>query len=186
MKSNFDVNQILLAQELGLIPKHSDFKLNSDLIQQVARLKIKDFDTWVKFTSDKKTGLWKQYTRIAALNLLKYKDSEGYNKDFNESFIYILGDRKFKNHYKIGRTIEPERRLSECNVYSPYKSFYLVSWIFSDEAIKKEKLFHSIYDEDNIEGEWFYFPDVEIIRNIMHSELNKFIPPHEYSDYLVE
>lgn len=185
MKKNYDENQILLSIHLNLIPENSDFKVDFNLIQKVARLKIKDFNLWNNISPGNKKGLWKQYCRIAAINLLKYKDECGYNKDFNESFIYILTDKQFKNHYKIGRTIEPERRLSECNVYSPYKSFNLISWTFSSNAIEDEKFFHEKFIEDRLEGEWFYFNEVENIRKYITRKLYvNNPPPLKYTDYL--
>lgn len=174
-----------MAKHFGIIPKEDiDFRITNEVLNQVARLKITDFETWKRKTRSNKVSLWKVYFRMAALNILKYKHHLGLNKDLRESFIYIIADDKFPNHYKIGRTIEPEKRVIDCNVFSPYKSFRLVSWLYSDEAVLDETVFHEIFREDRTSGEWFYFQNVEIVRSLMEKYLTSIEPPEDIGHYI--
>lgn len=44
------------------------------------------------------------------------------------------------NYYKIGRSIEPDVRVITANTFSPFKSFKIVSFRYSQDAVELENI----------------------------------------------
>ncbi|AHY25388.1 hypothetical protein PS2_142 [Serratia phage PS2] len=166
----YDLNQINEALSAGLI--YDNFTVTADLISSVAKLHFKDIAE-LKSKRNRKS-IWALACRTAALNLLKYKSDQMMDRDFKESFVYIMTDSKNPNLYKIGRSIDPYSRLATANTFSPSRSFKLVSFRFSEDSVELEKYLHSIYSRDHEEGEWFYFSDIQSVIDKLTSKSAKY------------
>lgn len=73
-------------------------------------------------------------------------------------FVYFIKEIKNSDqhqaHIKIGYTNNLDRRLSEFVVSVPYPLEFIHS-IYSENAAETERLFHSLYQNKHINGEWF-------------------------------
>ncbi|QFR56087.1 hypothetical protein CPT_Muldoon_133 [Serratia phage Muldoon] len=169
---DYDKDQINKALSAGLI--YDNFNVTADLISSVAKLHFYDID---ELKSKRKAkSIWALACRTAALNLLKYKSDVAIDKDFKESFVYIMTDLHNPNLYKIGRSVDPYSRLSTANTFSPTRSFKLVSFRFSEDAVELEKYLHSIYHRDHEAGEWFYFPFIQPVIDKLTSKSARYTP----------
>lgn len=178
MRTDIDWSQINLALDSGLIRK-SDFDINKELIESVALLKLPNLNEFLNKSNKTKKSLWNLYCRTAALNLLKFKDEFDISKSYEQAFIYIMTDTRHPNLYKIGRSIEPDVRMAAANTFSPSKSFKIVSFRYSQDAIKLEKNLHYLYKRDHEGGEWFFFSDIQPVVDKLNSKCTKFELPTE-------
>lgn len=176
MRSDVDWDQINLAIKKGLIG-HYNFEMTKELIEKVAYLKIVDKENFLLKSRAKQQAIWRVFCRTAALNLLKFKDEFDIEKSHRQAFVYIMADTKNPNYYKIGRSIEPDIRALSANTFSPFKSFKILSFRYSQDAVELEKYLHSIYESDHVNGEWFFFHDVNSIIRKLDSKSTKFDIP---------
>lgn len=178
MRSDVDWDQINLAIKAGLI-YHGNFEITQELIENVAFLKITDKKKFFSMTEAKRLSKWKVFCRTAALNLLKFKDEFDIEKSYRQAFVYIMVDTTNPNYYKIGRSIEPDVRVITANTFSPFKSFKIVSFRYSQDAVELEKYMHSIYNQDHINGEWFFFHDISSVVKKLDTKSTQFEIPNE-------
>ena len=182
MRNDVDWHQINLAIDNGLIG-HYDFEITKSLIEKVAFLKITDKEKFFLMTENKRKSIWGVFCRTAALNLLKFKDEFDIEKSYKQAFVYIMTDTTNPNYYKIGRSIEPDIRAINANTFSPFKSFKVVSFRYSQNAIKLENLMHKTYYRDHINSEWFFFHDITSVIKKLDNKSEKFEMPSLYKDF---
>lgn len=159
MRNDIDWDQINLAVSLGII-SHTNFDVTPELIEKVAYLKLHNISEFKTKKLSKQISLWNLYCRTAALNVLKFKDSFDITKNYNQAFIYIMFDERHPNLYKIGRSIEPDVRANTANTFSPNRTYKILSFRYSQNAISLEKYFHTKYKDNHEGGEWFFFHDI--------------------------
>lgn len=182
MRSDVDWSQINLAIKNGLIG-NCNFEITKSLIEKVAFLKITDKEKFFLMSENKRKSIWAVFCRTAALNLLKFKDEFDIEKSYKQAFVYIMTDTKNPNYYKIGRSIEPDIRVLNANTFSPFKSFKIVSFRYSQDAIKLENLMHKTYHRDHINGEWFFFHGITSVIKKLNNKSEKFEIPTLCKDY---
>lgn len=73
--------------------------------------------------------------------------------------IYLIKNTE-ESYYKIGVTVNPQKRLSQLQTGCPSK-LVIIDTYASDMAYKVEKVFHNRYSHLKKEGEWFNFSIVE-------------------------
>ncbi|UOK17745.1 hypothetical protein KP1079_00139 [Klebsiella phage KP1079] len=176
MRNDIDWNQIKLAIDSGLI-SHTNFDVTTKLIESVAMLKLHNIKEFENKKLSKKKTLWNLYCRTAALNLLKFKDCFDISKNYNQAFIYIMVDTRHPNLYKIGRSIEPDQRAATANTFSPGRTYKILSFRYSQEAIKLEKYFHDKYKNNLEGGEWFFFHDILPVIKDLNNNCTRFKLP---------
>lgn len=92
-------------------------------------------------------------------------------------YIYLIrsGDGPL---YKIGRTKDPESRLSNLQAGNP-APLTLVNCACVDDAAKIEAAYHRSLKEYAVFGEWFALPETtaQAIENLMNSEFFEYIEP---------
>lgn len=151
----YDAAQILAAIKEGLIPPNTgDFSISYSLVQEVALLKITDKIAFKELKPRKQRSLLRLYFRMAALNLLKYRDSIKQCRS-REGFVYVMQDAAQPKFLKVGKSIEPNRRLDEANCFSPLNTFSILRWYYSEDAYTLEKLVHKNFANSRLTGEWF-------------------------------
>lgn len=79
--------------------------------------------------------------------------SEDKNNEVKESFCYLMFDGA---HYKIGKSVDPEKRLKEIKTGNP--KCELIAY----GTGKTEKQLHSIFKKYNIGGEWFKLKESQV------------------------
>ena len=96
-------------------------------------------------------------SKLACLNLLKYKRNVLNIKAINipEGWVYVISNPAWKNCCKIGKTIDSKNRLAQMQTFSPYRDYKIEHYLYSNSALKLEKLAHKTLQEFKLEGEWF-------------------------------
>lgn len=176
MRYDIDWRQIDLAVNSGLL-SYKDFDITPELIEKVAYLKLHDINEFKNKKLSKQTSLWNLYCRTAALNLLKFKDNFDITKNYNQAFIYIMVDKRHPNLYKIGRSIEPDVRAATANTFSPYKTYEILSFRYSQNAINLERYFHDKYKDNSEGGELFFFHDILTVIQDLNNHCTNFKLP---------
>lgn len=92
-------------------------------------------------------------------------------KKKNPGFVYLFRDIDYDNHYKIGMSQNPNRRLKQIG------NATMVCYFPSDDMTEAELKLHKIYDAQRTSGEWFilYDPNVEFIQSIQEYKNGEFL-----------
>lgn len=82
-------------------------------------------------------------------------------------FIYLIQMADFPI-YKIGRSVEPEKRLSSFNVQLPFPFRRVFAYRVQEHCLVERKL-HERYQERRTNGEWFRLCQLEVdeIRSLL-------------------
>ena len=128
-----------------------------------------------------------KYSNIKGHNLRKYRKylymdlwvkDESFRHDVNEydlenvkkpilrvEYIYIITNKVFKDNIKIGKTIDPIKRLSNYNVGDPNKNYQYVFLKETSVADVIEKYFKNKYSSNN---EWYSLSIEEASNKILN------------------
>lgn len=102
--------------------------------------------------------IYPQYEIINIDELIPYtKDSK------NQGYIYII---KVDNYYKIGRTLDPKRRMGEYTKLM--KKPDIISLVFCNNYKQIEKDLHKMFFYRNTNGEWFTLTEEELNKAIQY------------------
>ncbi|MFF2091224.1 GIY-YIG nuclease family protein [Paenibacillus sp. NPDC058174] len=82
------------------------------------------------------------------------------NDSDRKGFVYII--RTFDNHYKIGKTINLERRIPDLRIQLPYDEFEVILIIETNDKDELEKLLHKHFYLKRKNGEWFKLTEFDI------------------------
>ena len=102
--------------------------------------------------------------RLAGLNLLKYKLNNYRHYEIKEGFIYVISNPAWKGLYKIGKTIDLNKRLANLQTGDPFRSYKVESYEFVLDRHKTEKFVLLNLSKDLSKGEWV---DKETYETIM-------------------
>lgn len=90
-----------------------------------------------------------------------------------KAVVYLLqGDGDFQNYYKIGMSIDPEKRLAKIVPKMPFTP-RLIHTITSDCPHWLEDFLHEKYKAARTNGEWFNLTDEQIAWLMSITEWNK-------------
>lgn len=136
----------------GNIPITGAFEVTENL--------IKDYFVMYGIVNKKVTGTGtnsntKFARRLAGLNLLKENLARGVKaSEILAGHIYLISNKAFPLHYKIGVSYDCAKRLAQYQTYSPYRDFILEKYDFVIDKFKTEKmlLVHPLIIKEN--GEW--------------------------------
>jgi hypothetical protein len=88
------------------------------------------------------------------------------HRDSGPEFVYLIQDVDVTSYCKIGRTKNPERRLSTFEVKLPFK-FEILAIIETANARGLETSLHRRYADRRVSGEWFALTpdDIDAIKH---------------------
>lgn len=102
---------------------------------------------------------------------IQFMDTEGatYDADLivpkpstsNYGYVYIIQDVSHTGQYKIGRAINPNKRLNHFAVKLPILT-KVVHIIPCEDYIKAESMLHEVFADVRGYGEWFTLSDLQI------------------------
>jgi len=79
-------------------------------------------------------------------------------------FVYLVSSPTFEGYVKIGRTIQPEKRLITYNTHTPFKDFHFLRIYKVDKGYKAEAdLLEIMAHVCPSQGEWFRIDRQKII-----------------------
>lgn len=101
--------------------------------------------------------------------ITKPRDRKGY--------VYLLESPSTPGLYKIGRTVDPKDRIKTFAVKLPFEVQY-VCVIKTDDMYSLEKLLHRMFDNNRVNGEWFFLlqDDIDYIKHKAEQSQIKPIP----------
>lgn len=97
--------------------------------------------------------------RLAGRTLVQLNASRGASlRSIKAGLLYLIENPAYKQHYKVGVTVDIEKRLAQYQTYDPYRSFKVVKYDFAIDKSKAEKyILKQKTDEDGL-GEWLLKP----------------------------
>lgn len=90
-------------------------------------------------------------------------------------FLYVIAHPQHRTSSKIGRAVDPYKRLSAANTWSPYGAFRLHGYVFFVDVRLAEKVIHLRLSADRRRGEWFRVAPAKalnILRGLRRREIN--------------
>ena len=100
-----------------------------------------------------------ELTRIRAERRAMYALKDVEDMAVKDGFVYIVRSRTHPDVIKIGKSRDPERRLSSAKAFVyPRDQLHLHSIYFSSDASATEKAVHKFFAKSRLEGEWFMVP----------------------------
>jgi len=86
-------------------------------------------------------------------------------------YLYAIGNPKQKDGlFKVGYSCDPDRRLGQLKSYSKnIEVIYIVNMKTKEAAVKIEKIFHILYDEQREKDEWFRIPFDNLVEALKRS-----------------
>lgn len=109
---------------------------------------------------DKKAGLknrneYKFARKLAGRTLVRLLLSRGVKiNQIRAGMVYMISNKAFPLHYKIGMTMDVIDRLSQYQTYDPYRGFKLEKYNFVLDRRRNESLILQHPNIDNETGEW--------------------------------
>lgn len=76
-------------------------------------------------------------------------------------YVYVIQDTEYSKLYKIGRTVEPARRLTDIRNILPGSS-EIVAIVDTQDAPTLEWQLHQRYAKSRMRGEWFALTDEQV------------------------
>jgi hypothetical protein len=118
-----------------------------------------------------------RYSRkMAALSIMKYLVSIGGNINCQPAgFVYIIGNPIYPDHYKIGMTVDTEKRLQTYQTYDPFRKFYIVRYEFVLDRRQTESAILNSFNISLESGEWVKRNKVEKVFTKLASTYDKIL-----------
>lgn len=122
----------------GKIPLVGAFEVTSSLIQDYF-FTYGALSNKVKGVSNKSN--FKYARRLAGLSLLRLNISRGVRaSEIKAGHCYLISNKAFPLHYKLGASYDVHKRLASYQTYSPYRDFVLEKYDFVLDKLKVEKI----------------------------------------------
>jgi len=125
--------------------------------------------------------------RTASRILRAYKQYGGL-LPFNQGYVYLI-HAIGSDYYKIGKSINPDRRILQISPVMPFKVRFVRVWPtnFMDKA---EKYLHNLFMDERTNGEWFSFKEEELntilaeftVVSIRHAGIEDFLTICDYKE----
>lgn len=96
----------------------------------------------------------KHYPVFAQNFLQEYHRCNGFIP-YEPGFVYVI-HAVGSNYYKIGKSINPDRRLLQIAPLMPFRTRFIKVW-HSYFMSLAETILHSLFNEERVNGEWFEF-----------------------------
>ena len=99
--------------------------------------------------------------KLAGVNLLKYKLKRGATyKSCKEGLLYFIENPAFPEYFKVGMTIDLDKRLNSYQTYDPHRKYKVNSYEFVlNRSIAEKQILQSM-EVDLHQGEWIKKTDV--------------------------
>lgn len=99
----------------------------------------------------------------------------------NNGYIYVISNKAWSNHYKIGITKDVEDRLANYQTYSPFKDFKVEYSVYTENYLNIESEICKLY---NTSSEWIKDDKNNIIKKIESSKYFKKIKTPKTKKYI--
>lgn len=90
-----------------------------------------------------------------ALSLVNTASARPGPRPTDPGYLYVIHHPGYPAHSKIGRAVDPERRLAAANTWSPAGRFRLIGAVHFTDAHQAERIAHHLLGPKWVRGEWF-------------------------------
>lgn len=91
-------------------------------------------------------------------------------------YLYVIHHPGYPAHSKVGRAVDPLRRLAAANTWSPNGKFRLIGQVHYTDSHLAERVAHLLLGPRWVRGEWFrIWPDnaLNLLRGIKSRETRR-------------
>ena len=158
--STLDTYEMLIKDkqalyDLGSMTRH---QLMNDLMQLGSAIKWILSEDAIEIL-DKAINTLRDYDIPKQQPLEKPTQTKSYES--RPGYVYLLRAIEPHNHYKIGRSSQPKKRIETLSVKLPYP-IKPICLIKTDDMIELESNLHNMFDNKRVGGEWFQLDDTDI------------------------
>lgn len=150
---DFEIVLTRFLIERGILPSVGEFQITEEhLLSYIGTYA----EIFTRKGTNKLSRSDRRYARkLAGLTLLKLQAERGMRySDSNAGIVYLIENPSFPDHYKIGMTIDLDRRLGSYQTYDPYRAYRVKKYEFVLDRKLTEKNFLSSLQSSPEEGEW--------------------------------
>lgn len=151
---------------LGKIPSFGAFKIDEDLLLCYMDL----YNDITKKQGEYRTkSNMKLARRLAGLNLIvELSDRYVPFDSVDCGLVYLISNPIFEDHYKVGMTLNVEKRLSQYQTYDPLRRFQIVKYDFVLNRRETERRILLHPNSMREEGEWIRKENaIEVYKSIV-------------------
>lgn len=162
-----ELNVLASLYKLAIVPKEGIFQVSEIMIQEYIKTYHMLYGKTNKATAT--TSNAKFARRLAGRTLVHLNASRGANvRSIRAGLIYLIENPAYVEHYKIGITIDIEKRLSQYQTYDPYRRFKVVKYDFVlDKSLAEKEILSSKTINDGL-GEWLLKPNaLKLFNNVI-------------------
>lgn len=154
----------------NLIPKTSIFEVTELLLQTYVDLYGEIFGN-KKGRGIKRKSEYSFARKLAGRTLVKLNQLRGASiSDIRAGMVYLIESPAYKDHLKVGMTLDVIERLNSYQTYSPFRDFRVVKYDFVLDRRRIETLILYHPDIMNELGEWILRDKAEeIFSKIVHT-----------------
>lgn len=151
--------------EANIIPRDGNFDVDEHMLFSYIKI-------YSSFGRGNSLFDYEYARKLAALNLLNLKrDRDIQYPLIKEGFVYLITNPAWKDHVKIGMTIDLNTRLSVYQTSSPFRDYSISNYEFVLDRKKSEKEVLKKYKLGLTEtGEWIKHNDCEDIIRYIRAE----------------
>lgn len=137
----------------GIIPTSGLFQIKEHQLSAYIGEYHRIFGETSKATGSKTNKKFAR--RLAGRTLLRENALRGAKfSEIDAGIVYLIENKSFPEHYKVGMTLDLKKRLSQYQTYTPYRDFTVYKYDFVLDRKKIEKAILSHPDIANEAGEW--------------------------------
>jgi T5orf172 domain len=153
MISEKEQKVLLTLIEKGAIPESGIFEITEEHLRNYLDIYHKLFGNTKKGMGNKTNTKFAR--RLAGRSILNMLFNRGAKfTDTDAGLIYLIENPAYPEHYKVGITINLDKRLSQYQTYDPYRQFKIAKYDFTLNRYLKEKELLKYPDIYNEQGEW--------------------------------
>lgn len=136
-----------------IIPSEGLFEITEQHLRAYLSTYHRLFGSTNKSTTNKTNTKFAR--RLAGRTILNVLFNRGAKfTDVDSGLIYLIENPSYPLHYKIGVTIQLNKRLAQYQTYDPYRAFSVAKYDFTIDRYAKEKELLKYPDIYNEQGEW--------------------------------
>lgn len=142
----------------GILPESDTFQITEDILQEYMTIYHKLYGKSEIATGNKSNTKFAR--RLAGRTLVHLNASRGISyRSSKAGLLYLIGNHSFPEHYKIGITVDIEKRLAQYQTYDPHRSYKVIKYDFVlDKSLCEKRVLSSKVKEDGL-GEWLLIPN---------------------------
>ncbi len=148
-----ELNVLSSLYKLGIVPKVGFFQITENMLQEYMQLYHMLYGKTTKATGT--TSNKKYARRLAGRTLVHLNAQRGAPyRSIRAGLVYLIENPAFPEYFKVGLTVDIEKRLLQYQTYDPHRKFTVFKYDFVINKFLVEKEILSLKEEEDGLGEW--------------------------------